>query len=99
MRERDHHLVLQVPPESLRVSGDPTRLTQALGNVLGNAAKYTDSGGHIELSWSRSGADVEIRVRDNGIGIPGDLLVEPGHQPGERLLAADRFVKGDGLTA
>jgi signal transduction histidine kinase len=74
IRERDQQLLLQVPPEPLRVSGDPTRLTQALGNVLGNAAKYTDRGGRIELRCARQGTDVEIRVRDNGIGIPAELL-------------------------
>jgi signal transduction histidine kinase len=74
IQERDHALILQVPPEPLRVNGDSTRLTQALGNVLGNAAKYTDRGGRIELRCSRQGADVEIRVRDNGIGIPAELL-------------------------
>jgi signal transduction histidine kinase len=74
LQEREHELVLQVPPELLRVSGDPTRLTQALGNVLGNAAKYTDRGGRIELLCSRQAADIEIRVRDNGIGIPAELL-------------------------
>ena len=74
IQERDHELTLQVPSESLRVNGDPTRLTQALGNVLGNAAKYTDRGGRIELLCSRRGADIEIRVRDNGIGIPAELL-------------------------
>jgi signal transduction histidine kinase len=74
MQERDHQLTLQVPPERLRVNGDPTRLTQALGNVLGNAAKYTDRGGRIDLLCFREGAEVEIRVRDNGIGIPAQLL-------------------------
>jgi len=74
IQERDHQLTLQVPSESLRVNGDPTRLTQALGNVLGNAAKYTDRGGRIELLCSRRGADIEIRVRDNGIGISAELL-------------------------
>jgi signal transduction histidine kinase len=47
MQERDHDLILQVALGSLRVSGDATRLTQALGNVLGNAAKYTDRRGRI----------------------------------------------------
>ena len=74
VQERDHELILQVAPGSLRVSGDPTRLTQALGNVLGNAAKYTDRCGRIELLCARHGSDVEIRVRDNGIGIPAELL-------------------------
>ncbi len=74
MQEREHELILQIPPEPLRVDGDPTRLTQALGNVLGNAAKYTDRGGRIDLICARQGTDVEIRVRDNGIGIPAELL-------------------------
>ncbi|MBV9725549.1 MAG: response regulator [Gammaproteobacteria bacterium] len=74
MQERGHTLTLQVPPDPLWVDGDATRLTQALGNVLGNAAKYTDRGGHIELVCAADAGEVEIRVRDNGIGIPADLL-------------------------
>jgi signal transduction histidine kinase len=74
IQERDHELILQIPSEPLRVNGDATRLTQALGNVLGNAAKYTDRGGRIELRCCRQAADIEIRVRDNGIGIPAELL-------------------------
>jgi len=74
LEERDHRLTLQVPPETLRVNGDTTRLVQALSNVLGNAAKYTERGGCIELRCSREGADVEIGVRDNGVGISPELL-------------------------
>ena len=74
LQERGHTVTLRVPPEPLRVDGDATRLTQALGNVLGNAAKYTERGGRIELTCEPHGAEVEIRVRDNGIGIPAELL-------------------------
>src|SRR5579864_7197447 len=74
LEERDHRLTLQVPPETLRVNGDTTRLVQALSNVLGNEAKYTERGGCIELRCSREGADVEIGVRDNGVGISPELL-------------------------
>jgi signal transduction histidine kinase len=74
IQERGHTVTLEMPPERLRVDGDATRLTQALGNVLGNAAKYTDRGGRIALNCERVGSEVEIRVRDNGIGIPADLL-------------------------
>ena len=72
--EREHQLTLMIPPEPMRVDGDPTRLTQALANVLGNAAKYTERGGRIELVCTRHGTEVELRVRDNGIGIPAELL-------------------------
>ena len=74
LQERDHQLTLLIPPEPLRVNGDTTRLTQALANVLGNAAKYTDRGGRIALRCSREGANVEICVRDNGVGISPELL-------------------------
>ena len=72
--ERGHTLTVEVPKGILAVLGDPTRLVQALGNVLGNAAKYTQRGGHITLSAAESGPEVVIRVRDNGIGIPAELM-------------------------
>jgi K+-sensing histidine kinase KdpD len=43
-------------------------------NVLNNAAKYTNRGGHIRLTPKRDGSDAVVRVRDDGIGIPGDML-------------------------
>ena len=74
IEERGHSLSVQLPNGILAVLGDPTRLSQALGNVLGNAAKYTERGGHITLSATQLESEVEIRVSDNGIGIPADLL-------------------------
>jgi signal transduction histidine kinase len=72
--ERGHSLKVEIPAGVLSVLGDPTRLTQALGNVLGNAAKYTERGGEIAIRAAQSGSEIEIRVRDNGIGIPPDLM-------------------------
>jgi signal transduction histidine kinase len=72
--DRGHKLTVEIPDATLTVHGDPLRLTQAIGNVLGNAAKYTPRGGHIMLSVRRDAAHVEIRVRDNGIGIPAERL-------------------------
>ena len=74
INERGHELTIDVVDESLAVLGDPTRLTQALGNILSNAAKYTERGGRIVVSARRDGPEVDIRVVDNGEGIPGDLL-------------------------
>jgi PAS domain S-box-containing protein len=70
-----HHLDVRLPDEPLTLYADSVRLTQVLANLLNNAAKYTDVGGRIELAARRDGLDVEIAVRDNGIGIP------PGHLP------------------
>jgi signal transduction histidine kinase len=72
--EQRHALTVDVAEETLEVEGDLTRLTQVLGNLLNNAAKYTDPGGDIRLTARRASTDVEIRVRDNGIGIPPELL-------------------------
>jgi signal transduction histidine kinase len=74
IQERGQEFTTEIPAGTLRVNGDPLRLTQALGNVLGNAAKYTGRGGGITLTVCRQGADVEIRVRDTGIGIPAEVL-------------------------
>jgi signal transduction histidine kinase len=72
--ERGHQFTIDVPNEPIRVYGDPLRLTQALGNVLTNAAKYTERAGRISLIARPSGDVVEIRVRDTGIGIPSAHL-------------------------
>jgi signal transduction histidine kinase len=74
IEERGHDLAVQAPAEPLLLYGDPLRLTQALGNVLGNAAKYTNRGGHIRLSVHHAGEAVEFRVRDDGVGIPAERL-------------------------
>ena len=72
--ERGHTLTVDVPKGMLAVLGDPTRLVQAIGNVLSNAAKYTERGGRITLAAVESDTELVIRVRDNGIGIPADLM-------------------------
>ncbi len=71
---RGHSLQVDMPSRPLAIYGDPMRLTQALGNVLGNAAKYTDKGGQITLRARRRQRDIEISVRDNGIGIVPEVL-------------------------
>ncbi|MGB6452203.1 MAG: response regulator [Steroidobacteraceae bacterium] len=72
--EKHHRLEVEVPASPVRVQGDLTRLTQVVGNILANAAKYTGAGGRIELSARTAGRSAEIRVRDNGIGIPADQM-------------------------
>jgi signal transduction histidine kinase/ActR/RegA family two-component response regulator len=70
---RTHTLAVMLPDEPLRLEADPTRLTQMVTNLLDNAAKYTNPGGHIELSARRDGTHLVVSVRDTGIGIPADL--------------------------
>ena len=66
---------------------------RSLGNLLNNAAKYTNDGGRIHLSVRRDGRFVEIRVKDNGIGIAPDSqseAVQPVLAPGRRPTIARR---------
>ena len=56
------------------IDGDPVRLTQIMSNLLHNAVKYTQEGGHIAVSVRQQGDLAVIRVRDNGIGISPEAL-------------------------
>lgn len=69
-----HELTVVMPDEPVMLHADATRLTQVLGNLLNNACKFTDEGGRVSLTVERRKGDVEIRVRDNGIGIAADEL-------------------------
>ena len=69
-------LTISLPSEPLRLYADKTRLTQIFSNLLGNAHKYTQRGGHIWLSAAVRGAQVMVSVRDDGIGIARDHLAE-----------------------
>ncbi|MDQ2820328.1 MAG: PAS domain-containing protein [Pseudomonadota bacterium] len=95
---RRHTLALHPAPMRATVLGDFTRLTQALTNILVNAAKFTPEGGHITLRAVDAGAGfLKIDVTDNGIGIEPPLLgqVFGLFTQGERSL--DRTMGGLGL--
>jgi len=69
-----HTLEVNLPDEPLTVRGDSVRLTQVFANILTNAAKYTNTGGRIQLMVARHEDDVIVSVRDNGIGIAAEHL-------------------------
>ena len=73
--ERGIALSVTTPQVPLMLRADPTRMAQALTNLLHNAAKFTDAGGRIDLRVEREGLDgITIVVADTGIGIPADML-------------------------
>lgn len=69
-----HELSVTLPPAPLYVLGDPVRLAQVVGNLLNNAAKFTNRGGRIAVTVEQDGEQAVVRVRDNGIGIPASEL-------------------------
>jgi signal transduction histidine kinase len=81
-----HGLEVALPDEPVWLQADPTRLAQVFGNLLVNAAKYTDPGGLIALAAERDGGEVVVRVRDRGVGMPPALVAR----------AFDLFLQGDG---
>lgn len=71
-----HELTVALPDRPILVDADVVRLAQVFSNLLNNAAKYTERGGNIALSAERQGSDVVVAVRDNGVGIPAEMLPE-----------------------
>jgi signal transduction histidine kinase len=100
IREKRHDLTLERPQAPVLVLGDRARLIQCVANLLQNAAKYTEPGGQIHVSFVEAGAKVSITVRDNGAGIAPSLLpqlFEPFFQS-EDTLEHSRGGLGIGLA-
>jgi two-component system CheB/CheR fusion protein len=74
MDTRGIEFTLEDEGEPLTVNGDPARLQQVHVNLLSNAAKYTPRGGHVVLTAVREGTEAVVRVRDDGAGIPKEML-------------------------
>jgi len=74
--ERGQRLTVAQSAEPVYVSGDFERLTQIVGNLLSNAAKYTPQSGTIEVRTQTAGEQALVSVRDTGFGIPAERLEE-----------------------
>ena len=74
IRERRHDLQIHSGYGPLYVNGDSARLIQSVVNLLTNAAKYTDIGGHIVVRTFHADDMAVVEVEDNGTGIPSDVL-------------------------
>jgi len=88
---RRHELVMQLPAAPVIVQGDRTRLIQVLGNLIGNAIRYTPDGGRIEVALESDVLEVRVCVSDNGVGIAPenlprlfDLFVQAHRSSGKR---------------
>ena len=68
-----HSFTAFMPEAAVWLVADHTRVAQIVANLLNNAARYTPPGGKIELYARKDGDEVEIEVRDNGVGIPQEM--------------------------
>ncbi|RPJ57316.1 MAG: PAS domain S-box protein, partial [Acidobacteria bacterium] len=86
------------PPVTVCTLGDAARVTQIVGNLLVNAGKFTDRGGHVEVSLEVDGGQqVVIRVRDSGIGIDGETMARLFQPFAQADRSIDRSGGGLGL--
>ena len=97
MEEKGHALAAVVDPPSIPIDVDPTRIEQVLVNLLTNAARYTPRGGHVRIEARAEGAEVVIRVTDDGLGIEREDL-ERIFEPFSQTAAGRGTGLGIGLT-
>ena len=98
--QHGHELCVELPREPVYLHGDLVRLSQVFCNLLNNAARYTQQGGRIEVTGTLKASAVLVSVRDNGIGIPRDMLpkVFEMFTQVDRSLERSRGGLGIGLT-
>jgi CheY-like chemotaxis protein len=84
-------------PRGISISGDATRLTQIVINVLSNAAKYTEPDGDIQVDAHVQGEHIEVRVKDSGMGMSSEMLPHIFEMFAQERQALDRSPGGLGL--
>lgn len=100
IEEHGHQVAVSVPRDPVTLEADPVRLAQVLTNLVNNAAKYTPPRGQIRVVAAQEGREVVLRVRDNGQGMPPELVprVFDLFTQGDRSLAHTAGGLGIGLT-
>jgi CheY-like chemotaxis protein len=92
-----HALAIDVPAERVVLNVDPLRISQSLSNLLTNAAKYTDPGGRIALAVRLLPEEIELSVRDSGIGFDPESLTDMFTMFAQVSSAIDRAEGGLGI--
>ena len=71
---KKHRLDVVLPADNVKLDADPLRLSQVIGNLLTNAAKYTDPEGRISLNARLENAELVISIKDDGIGLAPEVI-------------------------
>ncbi|HTI36423.1 MAG TPA: ATP-binding protein [Vicinamibacterales bacterium] len=86
IEQRKHRLQVVQPDDPVWLDADPVRISQAISNLLNNAARYMNPGGEVRLSVARQGHRIVVSVADTGVGIEADVIGD----------VFDMFVRGKG---
>jgi len=97
IEQHGHHLELNILAGPIYIEADPARLAQVFSNLLINAAKYTDRGGKVNLTVSKTQREAVVAVRDNGIGIEPEMLPKVFHLYARAIPALERSHSGLGI--
>lgn len=87
--EKRQDIAIEVGDSLPSVLGNPVRLRQMIGNLVGNAIKYTQAGGKISVQGSAKDSQIIIKIQDNGPGIP----------PAEQLYIFDKFYRASNVSS
>lgn len=90
-------LEIAMPAAPVRAQGDAARLVQVVTNLLTNAARYTAAGGHIRVSVAEEGGAAVLKVKDDGIGIPKEMLTQVFNLFTRLEAARGRYAGGMGI--
>lgn len=87
IREKEHHISLEIPDDLPALIGNPIRLRQMLSNLITNAIKYTPDYGRISMLCRAEDGQIIFQIQDNGAGIP--LADQP--------FVFDKFYRGSNI--
>ncbi len=96
-REKQHEISMVASLEPLYVTGDLARLVQSFGNVMTNAAKYTEAGGKIGIQATGAAETVRVAISDNGAGISPEFMPSIFHLFAQADRTLDRSQGGLGI--
>ncbi len=97
LREKQIQLNTDMPAEACTVQADKSQLERVFINLVGNAIKFTSSGGKINISCHKVSNKVQVDIADNGCGIPAsaqDAIFEEFYRVDNPI---NQYVKGTGL--
>ncbi|MYM86917.1 response regulator [Rugamonas sp. FT82W] len=91
------HVAWQLPPEDIVLDADYARVVQIFANILSNAIKFTPQGGNVVVRAARRGGELQVTVRDSGIGLDAESIARIFRMFEQSKTVAGQFSSGLGI--